>query len=71
MIPTFREYLEICRAYGALPFIETKTDDVEEVINLACEFFPEKDVIISSASLVHLEKAKEICSDVFCASHIF
>ena len=48
MIPTFREYLEICRAYGALPFIETKTDDVEEVINLACEFFPEKDVIISN-----------------------
>lgn len=69
-IPTFREYLEICKAYGALPFIETKTDDVEEVIDLACEFFSEKDVIISSASLAHLEKAKEICPEVF-VHHIF
>ena len=69
-IPTFREYLEICKAYGALPFIETKTDDIEEVIGLACEFFSEKDVIISSASLAHLEKAKEICPEVF-VHHIF
>lgn len=69
-IPTFREYLAICKAYGCLPFIETKTGAIEEVINLACEFFPEEDVIISSVSLDHLEKAKEICSDVF-VHHIF
>ena len=32
-IPTFREYLAICKAYGCLPFIETKTGAIEEVIN--------------------------------------
>lgn len=69
-IPTFREYLEICKTYGVLPFIETKTDDIAEVITLACEFFSEKDVIISSVSLGHLEKAKEICPNVF-VHHIF
>lgn len=69
-IPTFREYLEICKTYGSLPFIETKTGDIAEVVALACEFFPEKDVIISSVSLAHLESAKKICPDVF-VHHIF
>ena len=31
-IPLFSEYLAICKRFGSIPFIELKTDDVEQII---------------------------------------
>ena len=68
-VPTFREYLEICRKYGSRPFIELKSGSemyLEKTINIALEYFAPEDIVISSGSLSLLELSHDINSDIFC-----
>ncbi|PNV60108.1 hypothetical protein C0033_20850 [Clostridium sp. chh4-2] len=69
-MPLFEEYLEICRSYGALPFIETKTMDVEEVVTAALRHFEEEELVISSILMEHLLTARDVSGGVFI-HHIF
>ncbi len=69
-MPSFDEYLAICKKYDAIPFIETKTDDIADVIEAACRYFKEEDVVISSSAELHLQAARQISDKVFI-HHIF
>lgn len=69
-MPLFREYLQICREYGAFPFIETKTADIAQVVETAAEYFREEEIILSSSNLAHLEALRKITDKVFI-HHIF
>lgn len=69
-MPSFRSYLEICKCYHAIPFIETKTMDIPDVVNEALEYFNLDEFIISSTQLSHLLLAKSISRDIF-VHHIF
>lgn len=69
-MPTFREYLAICKAYGCIPFIETKIADIPEVLETAGEFFREEEYVLSSVQFSHLEAVREITERVFI-HHIF
>lgn len=68
-VPTFREYLKICKKYGAKPFIELKSGDesfIEKVVDMALEYFAPEDIVISSSSLSLLQISYDINRDVFC-----
>jgi len=69
-MPSLREYLAICKEYGSIPFIETKTNDIAAVIEAACSYFPEDQVVLSSLSEKDLYVAREISKKVF-VHHIF
>jgi len=69
-MPLFEEYLQICKQYGAIPFIETKTMDIKEVLEMALRYFDEKDLILSSVHMEHLLAARKLSPDVFL-HHIF
>jgi len=69
-MPTFRQYLEVCRRYHAVPFIETKTMDVEEVLTQAFEYFEPEQVVLSSVNMEHLRMARRVSDRVFL-HHIF
>ena len=68
VIPTFDQYLAICKQYGCRPFIELKDyrDGVTEaVIRKALEYFDAKDIVISAGSLAELQKAHAINPGLF------
>ncbi len=69
-LPTFTEYLQICRDYGSLPFIESKCNNIPRILEEACRFFPEEQIVLSSVVLEHLMKAREVSDKVFL-HHIF
>lgn len=69
-MPTFREYLAICKAYGCIPFIETKTGDISQVLEAAGEFFREEEFVLSSVQFAHLEAVRALTDQVFI-HHIF
>ncbi|MBS1372084.1 MAG: hypothetical protein HPZ91_19240 [Lentisphaeria bacterium] len=69
-LPSFREYLEICRKHGAVPFVESKTADIgrilaelEELDMLAC-------AVLSSIEFGHLEACRRLNRKIFI-HHIF
>ena len=67
-VPTFREYLEICKAGGCKPFIElkdTRNDVTEEIIDMALECFDAEDIVISSGYGNLLVYAHQYNPDVF------
>jgi len=67
-VPTFREYLEICKAGGCKPFIElkdTRNDVTEEIIDMALEYFDAEDIVISSGYGNLLIYAHQYNPDVF------
>ena len=65
-IPTFAEYLAICRRFGSVPFIELKTDDVERVLHAlhSCGF-ADDEVVISSTVYARLEESRACSSTAF------
>lgn len=69
-MPTFAKYLEICKRYNAVPFIETKTMDVAEVLAQAFEYFEPEQVVLSSTNMEHLRLARKYSDRVFL-HHIF
>ena len=70
VLPTFEEYLNICKEADCLPFIETKTPDVPEVLETAFRFFGEDEIVLSSCSFDHVLTAREVSKNVFI-HHIF
>jgi glycerophosphoryl diester phosphodiesterase len=68
-VPTFREYLQICKKYGAKPFIELKSvgkDVIKKTIDTALEYFAPEDIVISSSSLSLLQISYNLNRDIFC-----
>lgn len=65
-IPLFSEYLAICKRFGSIPFIELKTDDVEQIIfELHKNGFADNEVVMSSAYLTGLIETRRITKDMF------
>ena len=65
-IPTFLEYLNICKKYGSIPFIELKTNDVDQVLfYLNKQEFSYKNTIISSISVDYLKQVRDIDKNMF------
>lgn len=69
-MPLFRTYLSICKAHGAVPFIELKTMDTEAVLAEARQFFDDGELVISSSRMEHLRLARRLSPAVFL-HHIF
>lgn len=69
-LPLFREYLQICKDHGALPFIEHKAGNVADIIAEARRYFEDKDIIISSTDFAVLAQARAVSSEIFI-HHIF
>lgn len=69
-MPLFREYLQICREYDAVPFIELKTGDVEQVLREALAVFPAGRIVVSGTDLERLRQVRARDSSVFL-HHIF
>lgn len=69
-IPLFSEYIDICKKYGAVPFIESKAMIAEEIL----DYVKKEDLIeysvFSSVSFEHIKAAAEVNKDVFL-HHIF
>ena len=68
-VPTFREYLDICKKYGSKPFIELKSvgkDVIKKTIDTALEYFAPEDIVISSSSLSLLKTSYNLNRDIFC-----
>ena len=67
-VPTFREYLEICKKYGAKPFIEIKDERenvIRKIVDTALEYFAAEDIVMSCGSLSALEISYAYNRDVF------
>ncbi|MBO5285484.1 MAG: hypothetical protein J6B16_01165 [Clostridia bacterium] len=65
-IPTFFEYLNVCKKYGSIPFIELKTNDVDRILfYLKQQGFSHKNTIISSISLDYLKQVRDIDKNMF------
>ena len=69
-LPLFSGHLAICKQYGAVPFIETKSDDIREALEEAAKFFEPDEIVMSSGTFSHLEMVRELTDKVF-AHHIF
>ncbi len=69
-IPMFIDYLQICHDYGCIPFIETKTDDISDVLEVSRSIFPSERIIISSICFEHLVHVRQLDRNVF-VHHIF
>ncbi len=58
-MPTFEQYLRICRYYGSVPFIELKADNiVRDVVEMVKEYNMEEYSVISAFSLPLLEEVR-------------
>ena len=67
-VPTFRQYLEICKKYGCKPFIEIKDsreDTIHATIDMALEYFDAEDIVMSCGSMDPLKAAHAYNKDVF------
>ena len=65
-IPTFSEYLAICKRYGSVPFVELKTDDAEAVIHqLRAEGFSDEEVVMSATHAERLYETRRVSERMF------
>ncbi|MBQ7045349.1 MAG: leucine-rich repeat protein [Clostridia bacterium] len=67
-VPTFKEYLQILKQYGAKPFIEIKDsrqDTIEKTIDMALEYFESDEIVMSCTSLAPLKTSYAYNNDVF------
>lgn len=69
-IPLFREYLQICKDHGALPFIEYKDGNLADIIAEAKRYFEDKDIIVSCTRFAVLAQTRAISDKIF-VHHIF
>lgn len=59
-IPTFQQYLQICKDGGAKAFLELKDyreGVTQAIIDMALQYLPAEDIVISTSSLEELQKA--------------
>lgn len=67
-VPTFREYLDICRKHGSKPFIEIKDsrkEVIHKIIDVALEYFSADEIVMSCSNLAALEVSHSYNKDVF------
>ena len=65
-IPLFSEYLAICKRFGSVPFIELKTNDVEQILyELHKNGFDDSEAVISSVELSGLVETRRLSSKMF------
>ena len=65
-MPLFSEYLNLCRRYGSIPFIELKTDDVDEVLHcVRSAGLEDGQVVMSSSRLDRLKMTREKTENMF------
>ena len=65
-VPLYSQYLQICRACKAVPFIELKTDDVGRVMDaVAKSGLEEENVVMSTANLDRLLEVRKYSSRTF------
>lgn len=69
-MPTFKQYLGICKKYGCVPFIETKGWVVEEIMRELEKEDLIDYAVISSCVFAHMEEARRLSSKIFI-HHIF
>ena len=65
-IPTFAEYLAICKRYGSVPFIELKIADAERVIYaVRSAGFSDDEVVMSAIKLPGLIETRRVTDKMF------
>ena len=65
-MPKFSEYLDICRRYGSVPFIELKTDDAERVIHaLRKHGFSDDEVVMSAIEFKRIKESRLFSANMF------
>lgn len=65
-MPLFSEYLQICRQFGSIPFIETKMENVRKIIaETKKNGFSEEEAIMSTAHLDWLIETRKIARGMF------
>ncbi|GGD56808.1 glycerophosphodiester phosphodiesterase family protein [Paenibacillus nasutitermitis] len=65
-MPTFEQYLRICRYYGSVPFIELKTTGiVNAVLEMVREYNMEDYSVISTTKLPMLKEVREITERLY------
>ena len=65
-IPRLEEYLEICRRFGSVPFIELKTDDTAYILHRIRKCgFGEGEIVVSSTVQERLECARAEAKGAF------
>ncbi len=69
-IPTFEEYLAVCRRHGSIAFIEMKEPLAEEIMREVRRMGMEEYCVFSSAKFDHIEDARRLSDKVFI-HHIF
>ncbi|MBQ9080092.1 MAG: hypothetical protein IJY27_03380 [Clostridia bacterium] len=69
-IPTFEQYLEVCARYGAVPFIELKTNIAEETLFYVRKYGLEDHCVYSAVKFEPLECVRALSDRVFI-HHIF
>ncbi|MEC3878116.1 glycerophosphodiester phosphodiesterase [Parapedobacter sp. 10938] len=63
-IPTLEEYLNICKAYGAIAFIELKEDASDEIVAAAKKLGMEGRYIVSSSKIEFLIHFRSLSNEV-------
>lgn len=69
-MPTFEEYLHICRRTGAVPFLELKANIAGEVVHALRRAGMEDHAVVSAICFEHLAPVRDFSSKVFL-HHIF
>lgn len=64
-IPTFDEYLQICRTHGSVPFIEFKTDIVEEALYTLRAMALEDYCVLSAVPFEIIQSCRECSNRAF------
>jgi len=65
-MPLFSEYLEVCRRFGSIPFIELKTPDVERVLEAVRHAgFEDNEVVMSATPVKWLYDTRRYTKEMF------
>ena len=69
-LPTFEEYLTVCRKYGAVPFLECKTPAAGKIVDVLRRYGMLEHTVFSSTVFSFLEEARRAAPEIFL-HHIF
>lgn len=69
-MPTFAQYLDICERYGAVPFIESKEQVIEQMFGELRRRDLMGSAVLSSVHFDHIVEARRLDRDIFI-HHIF
>lgn len=69
-VPTFEEYLTVCRRYGAVPFLECKTPVAGKIVDVLRRYGMLGHTVFSSTEFSFLEEARKAAPEIFL-HHIF